>query len=214
MVIFGKDRKMKQNKTILQIAIILTVILIGAGSVSAKPNKKGKDQKLSKQEIKNTFKQIKKHKPELAEKLLDIKKEDPKLFAEKISYMRKQWENKKQAEHKKQAGQKKKMMQYGKGPKAFGDKGKGPKQCDAEPKMRRQGRGKRGMMHGRGQKGRGQKMDDRRPNRQQRGKGKSQVCQRCGAGYKGEMMGRARRQRGMGRGMGNRGPRQSRDRQW
>ena len=225
---------MKQNKTILQVAIILTVILMGAGSVLAEPKKKGKNQKLTKQQIKNTLDQIEKYKPELAEQLRDIQKDDTKLFRKKISYMRNQWSN------KKQAGQKKKMMRDGKGPKAFGDKGKGPKQYDAGMMDRRdgkrgmgmrKGRGqkemgkrdhgqwqrgtkKRGMMQGRRRQGRGQRMDDRRPNRRQRGEGKGQLCQRCGADVSGEMMGRGRSRRGMGHGMGNRGPRRFRDRQW
>ncbi|MCK5566141.1 MAG: hypothetical protein KAJ07_12935 [Planctomycetes bacterium] len=252
---------MKQNKTILQVAIILTVVLIGAGSVLAEPKKKGKKQALTKQQIKNTLDQIEKYKPELAEQLRDIRKDDPKLFREKITYMHNQWSNRKQVAQKKN----KKMMQSGKGQKAFGNKGKGPKQYDAGMMDRRDGKrgmekremdarsgmkrqsrdqrdmgkrkgrrqrgmgrgmsnrgqrqGERGMMQDRGRQGRGQRMgDDRRQSRRQRGERRGHLCQRYGADSRREMMGQRRGQcgigHGMGRGMGDRGPRRPRDRQW
>ena len=84
MEIFGKGNKMKQNKTILQAAIILTVILIGAGSVLAEPKKKGKKQKKKKQQINNILERIEQRNPEMAEELRDIRKDDPKLFRKKI----------------------------------------------------------------------------------------------------------------------------------
>jgi len=225
---------MKRNKTILQAAIVLAVILIGAGSVLSEPKKKGKKQELTNQQIKNTLDQIEKHKPELAEQLRDIRKDDPELFRKKITYMHDQWIRKKQigqknqVARKRQAGQKKnKMTKKGKGPRAFGNKGQSPEQCDAGMMNRRGGRRGMGMRKGRGQKGMARKMrnrdprqgrrsmmqdrrrqgrdlrmDNRRPNLQQRGRGRSQVCQHCGAGLRSEMMGQRRRQRGMGPGIG------------
>lgn len=142
---------MKQNKRILQIAIILTTVLLVAGNVLAEKQERGWGKGRSRQQrgdgqqmVERMLERIAQDDPEKAKELRELHQEDPEEFREQMH----QYMQEKHGQRSQGQGQRSSPEHFqGKRSRSGGGMqgtGKGPRHADMQKDGRRRGHGRSG----------------------------------------------------------------------